>query len=247
MCRMLAFASDEPRDMEPYLGHLARLSARGNLVDRWEKRPGGNHPDGWGVAFRRGGEILLDRSGKPAAEDPSLLRIRGSADRFLGHARYASDTETVDAENSHPFLVRGIALAHNGTFRGRIGEDAQKRKVSDSLVFLEMLADRWTDRTLSGLGEAMTGLLQDEELVGRYSAANMLIAAGEAVFALRNYRKDADYYTLYLREDPGLAVAASEPLTPSGRWRLLENGELVDMDPSAPRSLLLAVPRPDDK
>ena len=121
MCRMLAFASREPREIAPFLPPLARLSAQGKLVDRWERRPGGNHPDGWGIAFRRKGETRLIRSGEPASTDPALGKIRGSTDRFLGHVRYASDTSTVNAANAHPFLVRGIALAHNGTFEGRIG------------------------------------------------------------------------------------------------------------------------------
>jgi glutamine amidotransferase len=242
MCRMLAFTSETPRDIAPYLAHLARLSVHGNLVDRWEKRPGGNHPDGWGVSFREEGETRLLRSGEPAAADPSLARVRGRADRFLGHVRYASDTETVNAANSHPFLVRGIALAHNGTFRGRVGEEAGRRKVSDTLVFLESLAERWTERSSAGLCEALSRMLGDAELVGAFSAANMLIAAGEAVFALRKYRKDEGYYTLFLRAEPGLAIAASEPLDDSPGWRPLANGELVDLRLPSPLSLLLSSP-----
>lgn len=240
MCRMLAFVSDEPRDVAEYIGHLARLSAQGHLVDRWEKRPGGNHPDGWGVFLcDPGGETRLVRSGEPAAADPALTGIRGRADRFIGHARYADDTDTVNEQNSHPFLVRGIALGHNGTFRGRIGEEAGRRKVSDTLVFLEFLADRWRNGSHAGLCEALSRMLENGELVGRYSAANMLIAAGESVFALRNYRKDGDYYTLYLRSGPGLALAASEPVDDSPGWRPLENGELVALSPGGPTSLFL--------
>lgn len=240
MCRMLAFASREPREIAPYLSQLARLSAHGNLVDRWERRPGGNHPDGWGIAFRRNGKTRLIRSGEPASTDPDLVTTRGSTDRFLGHVRYASDTSTVNAANAHPFLVRGIALAHNGTFKGRIGKEADKRKVSDTLVFLELLADRWKERTPAGLREALSALLGDAELVGAYSAANLLIVNGEAIFALRKYRKHKDYYTLFLRAEPGLVVLASEPLDASPRWRALENGELVELCLPSPRSLFLA-------
>ena len=240
MCRMLAFASQEPREIAPFLSHLARLSAHGNLVDRWERRPGGNHPDGWGIAFRQKGETRRIRSGEPASTDPSLGTIQGSTDRFLGHVRYASDTSTVNDVNAHPFLVRGIALAHNGTFKGSIGEEAERRKVSDTLVFLETLADRWKERTRLGLREALSALLGDVAMVGTYSAANLLIAHGEAIFALRNYRKDEDYYTLFLRAEPGLVILASEPLDASPRWRALENGELVELCLPSPRSLFLA-------
>jgi len=239
MCRMLAFASEEPRDLAPYLAHLARLSAHGNLVERWEKRPGGNHPDGWGIAFRQEGETRLIRSGEPAATDPSLAGIQGSTDCFLGHARYASNMETVDAGNAHPFLLQGIALAHNGTFRGRIGEEADKRRVSDTLIFLESLIECWKEKTHSRLCKALSRLLGDTELVGAYSAATMLIASGKTIFALRNYRKDEDYYTLFVREKPDLVVVASQPLDDSPGWRLLANGELLELCLPAPKSLLL--------
>jgi predicted glutamine amidotransferase len=239
MCRMLAFASEEPRDLAPYLAHIARLSAHGNLVERWEKRPGGNHPDGWGIAFRQEGGTRLIRSGEPAATDPSLAGIQGSTDRLLGHARYASNTETVDAGNAHPFLHQGIALAHNGTFRGQIGEEADKRRVSDTLIFLESLVECWKEKTHSRLCRALSRLLGDTELVGAYSAATMLIASGKTIFALRNYRKDEDYYTLFVRVQPGLIVVASQPLDDSPGWRLLANGELLELCLPAPKSLLL--------
>lgn len=240
MCRMIGFASAEPLDMAPYLARLSDFSRSGNLVDGWERRPGGNHPNGWGIAYRQEGQIRLLRSGKPAGADPMLAGVVGMTDRFIGHVRYASNTATVNASNAHPFLVLGTALAHNGTFRGKIGETAQRRGVSDTLVFLERLAARWEEKTLFRLREALAEILGDPEQVGDYSAANLLIASGEALFALRHYRRDGDYYTLFLRAAPGKVVVASEPLDAAPGWRLLDDGELVELRPQAPRSAFLA-------
>jgi predicted glutamine amidotransferase len=175
------------------------------------------------------------RSGLPANSDPAFSGIRLSTDRFIGHVRYASDPSTVNDGNSHPFLYSGIALAHNGTFRGAIGEEASRRKASDTLVFLERLSARWKERTIAGLKESLDEMLGDAGLVGDYSAANLLISCGESLFALRRCRRDEDYYTLYMRTAPGLAVAASEKLDGDPGWRLLENGELVDMRLPEPR------------
>jgi predicted glutamine amidotransferase len=240
MCRMLAYSSNAPRDLAPYLAHLARLSVHGKLEERWEKRPGGNHPDGWGIAFSRDEETCLFRGGSPASTDPSLAGVRGVTDCFIGHVRYADNTETIDAGNAHPFLLRGIALAHNGTFGGRIGEEADRRLVCDSLVFLEVLAEDWKERTLPGLCEALSRLLGDTELVGAYSAATMLIASGKTIFALRNFRKDEDYYTLFVRVQPDLVVVASQPLDDSPGWRLLANGELLELCLPDPKSMFLS-------
>ena len=229
MCRMIAYASLEPVDASPYLGHLARFCERGNLVAGWEKHAGGNHPDGWGIAWRRGDEIRCVRSGKPAASDPLLRELRVRTDRFIGHVRFASNPETVHAGNSHPFLASGIALAHNGTFRGRIGDEGDARGVSDTLVFLELLAERWKERTLPGLAETLREMLSDRELVGEYSAANLLIASGDRLFAFRRFRRHPEYYTLYLKESDGCRIASSQPLDDGDGWRLLDDGELVDL------------------
>ncbi|MCR4310840.1 MAG: class II glutamine amidotransferase [Deltaproteobacteria bacterium] len=239
---MIGFASVEAQDVAPYLASLARFCESGNLVAGWEKRPGGNHPNGWGVAWRVGDEMRMVKSGKPAATDSLLSDVRARTDRFIGHVRYASNPETVCAANSHPFQALGVTLAHNGTFYGKIGAEGDARNVSDSVVFLELLEDRWKERTLRGLSETLRGILSDHELVGEYSAANLLIAAGDALFALRRYQRNGDYYTLYLKPGEGLTVVASEPLDADPGWRLLADGELVELSPGAPRSLQLTLP-----
>ena len=239
MCRMVAFSSAEPRDIGPYLASLVLFCSSGNLVEGWERRPGGNHPNGWGVAWRAGDEIRMVKSGNPAASDPLLSDVRAETDRFIGHVRYASDPGTVCAANSHPFQALGVTLAHNGTFYGKIGAEGDARKVSDTVVFLELLADRWTERTLPGLSEALRGILSDRELVGEYSASNLLIAVDERLFAFRRYQRNGDYYTLYLKSGEGLTIVASQPLNADPGWRLLADGELVELFPGAPRSVLL--------
>jgi predicted glutamine amidotransferase len=239
MCRMIAFSSNKPRDVAPYLACLARFCATGNLVAGWEKRPGGNHPDGWGVAWRAGDEIRMVKSGNPAASDPHLSDVRAVTDRFIGHVRYASNPETVCAANSHPFQALGVTLAHNGTFYGKIGAEGDARTVSDTVVFLELLEDRWKERTLPGLSATLRGILSESALVGEYSAANLLIATGDALFALRRFHRNGEYYTLYMKSGNGHSIVASEPLDAEPGWRLLEDGELVELSPDAPRSVRL--------
>lgn len=239
MCRMLAFASDEPRDGAPYLAALSRFSLSGNLLKRFAVRPGGNHPDGWGVAYRDPSGIRLVRGGMPAGSDPLFAKLSFATDRFIGHVRYASNPATVNAANAHPFRAGGIVLAHNGTFKGAVGKEGDARNVSDTLVFLERLAGAWSDPTLAGLADALSAMLSDRKLVGAYSAANMLIGSGASLFALRDCRKDPDYYTLWLRTGPGETIASSEPLGERAGWRPLENGELVDL--SRPRAGSLPV------
>lgn len=239
MCRMLAVAAARPVDLSPYLDHLKRFCLHGHLVERWERRPGGNHPDGWGIAYRREGRTVVRRGGLPAAEDSRLRDFAAVSDRFLGHVRYASETGPVSEANAHPFLVDGVALAHNGTFRGKIGEESGRRGVSDTLVFLERLTAIWKERTLPALAEAVHRILSDRALVGNWSAANLGILAGDSVFALRCHRKDPDYYTLFLHSAAGAATVASEPTDDSPGWLPLGDRELVELSLPTPRRLFL--------
>jgi predicted glutamine amidotransferase len=168
------------------------------------------------------------RGALPAHADPLLAGAAAATDRFVGHARFASNRSTVSAENAHPFLHGGVALAHNGTFFGRIGAEAGGRGVSDSLVFLERLAGAWRGGGLDALAAALASLLSDRELVGEYTAANLLLLRGADLFAFRRSRKDHDYYALFRREGGGVAEAASEPLGGDG-WTPFGEGELVEL------------------
>jgi predicted glutamine amidotransferase len=107
------------------------------------------------------------------------------------------------------------------------------------VVFLELLEDRWAERTLAGLSETLRGMLSDRDLVGDYSAANLLIATGNELFAFRRFQRNGEYYTLYLKSEVGLTVVASQPLDANPGWRLLADGELVELSQGAPRSILL--------
>lgn len=246
MCRMIAFAATGPKPVAPCLAHLSRLSAEGLLVDRWERHPGGNHPDGWGIALLPPGKGAprVVRGGKPANADPSLPALGGeTADRFIGHVRFASNPSSVCEANSHPFSVGGIVLAHNGTFKGSIGAEGESRGVSDSLVFLEKLAGRWpAGRTFEGLADSLRELLSDELLVGNYSAANLLVADGGRLFAFRYSRRDHDYYALHLREEADGLVVASERLDDAPGWRQLGNGELLELSLPSPRRIRVELP-----
>jgi predicted glutamine amidotransferase len=83
-------------------------------------------------------------------------------------------------------------------------------------------------------------MLADAGLVGEYSAANLLIASGERLFAFRRFRRDGGYYTLYALAGNGTTAVASQPPDGEPGWRLMENGELLELAFPESRSILLA-------
>ena len=78
---------------------------------------------------------------------PAPVALRSGPTGSSGTSGSRRTRRRSTAGNSHPFLLSGIALAHNGTFHGKIGKEGDERRVSDTLVFLELLSERWKDRT----------------------------------------------------------------------------------------------------
>jgi len=75
------------------------------------------NPDGWGLGFFQGGEVLLHRQPKaqPGQVDfySRLRELR--TDVVVGHVREATVGKAQKLENTHPFRFRSWLFAHSGT------------------------------------------------------------------------------------------------------------------------------------
>ncbi len=106
MCRLLGMISSSERELGYWL-----VDARNALRDQAPK-----HPHGWGIASFEAGAWTLARAPKAAHEDEQFVRRAraGRGKAFVAHIRNASrGAHTL--VNTHPFLRRGWAFAHNGT------------------------------------------------------------------------------------------------------------------------------------
>ncbi|MBV9092423.1 MAG: class II glutamine amidotransferase [Streptosporangiaceae bacterium] len=77
------------------------------------------HSDGWGMAWadgRPGGPIQVRKSPLRASGDPAYAELARQRLARLGivHLRWATPGLAVGTENSHPFCLRNVAMAHNG-------------------------------------------------------------------------------------------------------------------------------------
>jgi len=210
---MIAYASSKPKVFDPYLNDLAVLAESG-------------HRDGWGIAYSNEGKIKVIRRVKAAHVDPVLRSTHGEAERFIGHVRWSTNWQSINAASAHPFMVRGVILAHNGCFGGWVSTESHRRRVSDSLVFLEALVEKMKENTPEALRDALMEIMADERLVGN-PGANLLIMFGGKVYA---YRCGNGYSTLYIKNEPGLSVVSSVPLD-DGEWKLMDAGKFIELIP----------------
>lgn len=244
MCRMVgvAYRGEFPVGTLNDLRHVAEVGA---VPDESER----GHRDGWGiVSFMNGSPRYIGRSPRPMHLDPSFdSAVQGTQtlqtpNILIAHARAAS-RGGAKMENTHPFVIDGIVLAHNGTVYSplRKTEKTAPKGESDSEILAMLLAEKF-DET-KDLERAFKSLVV-EDLGGKdFSAAILLVSDGKTLFGYRDYKSDdrASYYDLRIaRCKDYVALYQESFMGYSGDVSQVAKGELVSvsMDLTIKRRML---------
>jgi len=178
---------------------------------------------------------------------------------IVSHVRLAS-SGGVRRENTHPWLYRGWAFAHNGTIHnkqkllGLLNKEYRDLEGStDSEMFFHLIvqeAEALRD-PLKGISSAVKKIVESS----RFSSLNFIASDGRRLYGLRYAARDLDYYSLYYMERPkeGLelkklsretqqliltklsrgeraVLIASEPMSDEPFWKEVPNEHLVVVD-----------------
>jgi len=196
MCRMVGvvFKDDFPLGALVDLRHVSQV---GRIPGT--KEPG--HRDGWGIVSFRGGdpryigrsprEAFLDPSYDSALEDIPALDVPNIV---MAHVRAASMGGAV-MMNTHPFVVDGIVLGHNGTINDFHPVTSRKPKGdTDSERLLLLLADRMSEK--GDIKTALKSVILEDIVKHKFSAAILLVSDGKVLLGYRDYTKLPEYYEL---------------------------------------------------
>lgn len=231
MCRMVG-AVFRGRVPTRWLEELRSVSRDGRI-------PGLDqigHRDGWGVAgFAGRRPQYLGRSSKWAAEDPSYDAMIDRASELetpgiiIGHVRAASRGDAKLA-NTHPFIVDGLVLAHNGTVKDFRPETKRKPAgETDSELIALLLADKYSED--NDLIASLRSVVRGEVLTRKYTGAVILATDGRTLCAYRNYSENGSYYDLRMAAGKDSVVFFQESTGPvAGPVSQVGRGELVSVD-----------------
>ncbi len=246
MCRMLGAVATRavPADLLREFGELAE---RGKVPRDFgcpstSEKPG--HRDGWGIACVSGTDEVYRRGARSAAGDPKFADAVQAVSRLgdppfvlVAHVRRATAVRSIEERFAHPFRHgidgRALFFAHAGAIEGFGVRDNR----TDSLYLWDRLLEILgpTPRSLSevkGAVAATKGLL-DQEFPRKVSSYTFVLADGPRLVAHRDARDCVPYYALHEGNAPGLRVVCSEVLgSIPGRWRLLRNGEFLEIGPA---------------
>lgn len=198
MCRMVGvvFRGDFPTGTLRDLQHVSEI---GRVPD--EDEPG--HNDGWGiVSFMAGSPRYVGRSPRPMRMDPSFDSALADVPRLshpnilIAHVRAAS-RGSAKMENTHPFIVDGIVLGHNGTVYDLLPpKDASPKGESDSEVLAMLVAERFEEKR--DLRSALRSVIVEDIFPRKFSAAILLVSDGRKLYGYRDFTDESkgDYYDL---------------------------------------------------
>jgi predicted glutamine amidotransferase len=217
MCRMIAAVGRF--EMKPALRALKQMALNRNPAYDHELRDKGDalqHDCGWGVAYRKGGELTRVRSAVPCFEDDAFDSLAGvETELMILHARRTVARNTIRVENSHPFLAEhdgeSWAFCHNGEVRdlSQIPYDSQfvpEGDIDSEPLFFHILSRLDRDRPTESLGEILSAIRD-------FTAANCFLARRDSVLA--GARMDPEtprprYYRLWQGRGEGFTLVSSE-------------------------------------
>lgn len=243
MCRMVGvvFNGKFPVGTLNDLRHVAEIGAIPDEIER-------GHRDGWGiVSFVNGSPRYLGRSPRPMHLDPSFDSAMQDVERLkapnilIAHARAASKGGA-KMENTHPFVVNGIVVGHNGTVqdleppRGKIPKGE-----SDSEILAMLLAERYSES--NDIEYSIKSLVSEDIRDKDFSAVVLLVSDGKTLFGYRDYKRDdrASFYNLGVARCKDYVALYQETFMGySGDLSQVAKGELVSisLDQSVKRSML---------
>ena len=255
----------------------ARVTATFWLLDAPDSLEAQSHrnADGAGIGFfDPDGQPVVDKQPEPAFSDQEFIREARQAESaaFVAHVRWATaGGRTV--HNTHPFVINGRVMAHNGGF----GELAQLDEELGSYARL-VLGDTDSERYFALItkqadahgGDVGAGITAAASWIAGHlpvSSLNTIVAAPGELWALRYPAQHALHILerpaepgpgqpgLHVRSttssvhvpalgDSASVVIASEELDGESGWRMLAPGELVHVRPDLSVHSEIAIPQP---
>jgi glutamine amidotransferase len=223
--------------------------------------------DGSGIGwFDAHGSPHVDKAPEPAYRDADFVRdaVEVEASTFVAHVRYATTGERSVA-NTHPFVMGGFVMAHNGGFgdlpalEAELGDDmAGVKGDTDSERYAALVvreaARHGGDMAAGPLPQAgslgcpcrrsTSSSLPHDLWALRYPGTHALHVlerpAGAPMSATSpSWRMSSDDVTAV-----DTVVVASERLDGEDGWRMLDVGELVHVSPDLVVSSSVVLPDP---
>ena len=196
------------------------------------------HPHGWGLSWREGPRVFLNKEELRAIDSSFLAYLLEEPIRstnVVAHIRQAT-MGVLTYNNCHPFMREDLfgcrwVIAHNGTILDdRLLDGYGALAVGDTdseqvVIYLVDMLDDLAERKGAPLtfGERFVVLSHAVEELSRSNKLNLVIDDGEYTYVHTNTVRP----TLYVRTSGGTAFFCTRPLPDGQDWQELPNNRLI--------------------
>lgn len=202
------------------------------------------HADGWGLAwYDEQGHLQHAKTPEPAHASAEFASLVSSirADALIAHVRWATPGLALCMENTHPFVYKHFAFAHNGAvtpnedLEALIAPHLREHIIgtTDSeRHFLALLSVFEQTAPVEAFRVHLNTLRQQLQS----TSLNCLLLTPDALYAACDFdpnaplaRRDPNYFHLHYRITQDAVVVASTGLGQDEKkgWQTLENGHML--------------------
>jgi len=164
------------------------------------------HGDGWGIAFLRNNEWILEKSPRPIYDDPKIDRFRNiKTNLVIIHVRKKSIGDDIVLNNCHPFQHQNFVFCHNGTIKEKIFHHPQFQPLgtTDSeRLFYSILSKE-------NLTQAIKTILDQYKTA---KGSNIILCNKENFYVYIKENKHPLYYQMEITQNKDLTIVSSEKL-----------------------------------
>ena len=204
MCRFLLAKSDAVLDTGRILGDFAHMAQKSQTPD------GDRQADGWGVAWRVDGQWQEYKSLSPIWKERSALKKIPKCKYLAVHARSASFSgQKGNISYNQPYLNTHGCFVFNGSVAGVSFPRVIDGAIGAQKIHTLLLEAFGTHDPV----EALSGVDADIELHSRRIVGlNIACIYNNELYALCDYTRFRDYFTVCYYYDKGLSIISSEPV-----------------------------------
>jgi glutamine amidotransferase len=226
MCELFGFSSKHPLPEQDLPLAEFRQHADAN-------------PDGWGIAWRQGLDLKLEKEPTPGHTSTRFSELIHTlqSSLILAHIRRATFPPVNTLGNTHPFLHtccdRPWAFAHNGNVPEVVASESAEcnamchpdGQTDSEFAFCHLLRHLTGHYHSTGSGDDWLGILGAvSEHIAAHGKFNFLLSDGQLLIA---YGHDRLHYQHLAQAHNGPAVmVATEPLGDATAWTAFAPGEL---------------------
>ena len=234
MCRMLIGIGDV--QLSSLLDYAIMMAKDTNDVHEFNEDLGQGswqHSDGWGVAYLKDGEWVIEKSTKAIFRDPKVEELKDIQTKVaIVHVRKKMGSET-HFDNTHPFQINNkeignFVFCHNGYVEEEISFSPKFKALGETdseQLFYSILSNYEEKPILESIRKTL-------DRYTKCTGTNVILSTKDKSFIGSRENKFPKYYEMQFARKNGMVLISSEKIRTFTEkdWTGLKVGNIMEIN-----------------